>query len=173
MNLMGEPANVGRFCGSNEYEITKETVDFYQEALGDRHPLYANAAPALLHHSECYKFVGEWYLKNLFGNLHGQQDWEMFGVIPVGGRVRTLSTIIDRYHKRGRDYVVNETDLFDAGTGQLLVRGRTYQSFLPPKGKARSDATEESGFPVALSSIWNFTYSMFRRCVSLKTSGPW
>jgi hypothetical protein len=46
--------------------------------------------------------------------------------------VRTRSTIVERYAKRGRDYVVNETDLFDA-QGRLLVRGRTYQSFLPPK----------------------------------------
>ena len=71
--------------------------------------------------------------KNLFGNLHGQQDWELFAPIEVGSRVRSRSTIIERYAKRGRDYVVNETDLVSASDGRLLVRGRTHQSFLPPK----------------------------------------
>ncbi|MCZ6783584.1 MAG: MaoC family dehydratase N-terminal domain-containing protein [Proteobacteria bacterium] len=135
MNLQGQPAYVGRHCGSNRYEITKEVVAFYEDALDDRNALHAESAPPLLHHSECYQFVGEWYLQNLFGNLHGQQDWELFAPIRVGSTVVTRSTIIDRYHKRGRDWVVNETDLCDAEDGRLLVRGRTYQSFLPPKPK--------------------------------------
>jgi len=135
VNLLGEPAYVGRHCGSHTYEVTREVVEFYADALDDHSPLYREVAPPLLHHSECYKFVGEWYLKNLFGNLHAQQDWELFGAIPIGGQVRTRSTIIDRFTKRGRDYVVNETDLCDAASGRLLVRGRTFQSFLPPKGE--------------------------------------
>src|SRR5262245_26123229 len=132
MNLLGQPAHVGRHCGSHAYDVTPEVVDFYAEALDDHHPLYAELAPPLLHHSECYKVLGEWYLKNLFGNLHARQDWELFAPIRIGARVRTRSTIVDRYAKRGRDYVVNETDLMDAD-GRLLVRGRTHQSFLPPK----------------------------------------
>ena len=142
MNLIGEPAYVGRHCGSNLHTIDPKTVAFYQDALDDHHPLHERFAPPLLHHSECYAFVGEWYLKNLFGNLHGQQDWELFSPIPVGSRVRTRSTIVDRYSKRGRDWVVNETDLMSAeeeDEGRLLVRGRTYQSFLPPKSTPSSE----------------------------------
>ena len=131
MNLLGQPAHVGRFCGSNRYDVTPEVVDFYRDALDDRCTTDAAAAPPLLHHSECYNFVGEWYLKNLFGNLHAQQDWELYAPLPVGGAVRSVSTIVDRYTKRGRLYVVNETDLFDDATHQLLVRSRTHQSFLP------------------------------------------
>ncbi len=133
MNLKGEPAHVGRHCGSNTYDVDKEVVEFYCNALDDFNPLYAQYAPPLLYHSECYKFVGEWYLANLFGNLHAQQDWELFAPIAVGARVRSRSTIIERFSKRGRDYVINETDICDAESGHLLVRGRTYQSFLPPK----------------------------------------
>jgi hypothetical protein len=139
MNLKGEPAYVGRHCGSNSYEVTPEVVAFYADALDDPSPLYAEVAPPLLHHSECYKHVGEWYLKNLFGNLHAQQDWELFGAIRIGSSVRSRSTIIERYAKRGRDYVVNETDLVDAADGRLLVRGRTYQSFLPEKRSEGGD----------------------------------
>jgi acyl dehydratase len=142
MNLRGEPAFVGRHCGSSSYIIDKKTVRFYQDALDDHHPLYDRYAPPLLYHSECYEFLGEWYLKNLFGNLHGQQDWELFAPIPIGTKVRTRSTIIDRYSKRGRDWIVNETDLMSAeeeDEGKLLVRGRTYQSFLPPRKSAEED----------------------------------
>jgi acyl dehydratase len=145
MNLKGLPAHVGRHCGSNTYTIDPKTVAFYQDALGDEHPIHERYAPPLLYHSECYEHLGEWYLANLFGNLHGQQDWDFFAPIPIGSRVRTRSTIIDRYSRRGRDWVVNETDLMsdeDDDRGKLLVRGRTYQSFLPPKDE------ESSGFVV-------------------------
>lgn len=144
MNLLGEPAYVGRHCGGQEYEISREVVDFYVEALEDRHPLYARWAPPLLHHSECYKYLGQWYLKNLFGNLHARQDWELFAPVPVGAQVRTRSTLVERYVKRGRDYVVNETDLLDAREGRLLVRGRTHQSFLPPDGPPATAEKERS-----------------------------
>ena len=143
MNLKGEPATVGRHCGSNRYLVTPEVVAFYADALDDHHPLWESVAPPLLHHSECYKHLGDWYLKNLFGNLHAQQDWELFAPIPIGARLRTRSTIIDRYHKRGRDYVVNETDCLLEDDGRLLVRGRTYQSFLPPRERGA-----EAGFVV-------------------------
>ncbi|MCP3984264.1 MAG: hypothetical protein GY723_07730 [bacterium] len=147
MNLLGNPAFVGRHCGSHEYDVDREVVDFYADALDDHHALYEEVAPPLLYHSECYKFVGEWYLKNLFGNLHGRQDWELFAPIRVGSRVRTRSTIIERYVKRGRDYVVNETDVIDAESGQLLVRGHTHQSFLPPK-----DHEDDAGYVVDKST---------------------
>ncbi len=133
MNLKGEPAVVGRHCGSHRYEVTPELVRFYADALDDPSPLYRELAPSLLFHSECYKVLGEWYLANLFGNLHARQDWDLFQPIPIGAAVRTRSTIIERYYKRGRDYVVNETDVMADDDGRLLVRGRTHQSFLPTR----------------------------------------
>ena len=144
MNLKGEPARVGRHCGSNVSVASREVAAFYADALDDPSPLYREIAPSLLYHSECYRFLGEWDLKNLFGNLHARQDWELFAPIPLGARVRTRSTIIDRYAKRGRDYIVNETDVSADDDGRLLVRGRTHQSFLPPRepqGFAVDEAT--------------------------------
>lgn len=135
MNLKGEPAAVGRHCGSGRHEVTAEEVAFYRDALDDRAPLAEGQAPPLLYHSECYRFLGEWYLKNLFGNLHARQEWQLFAPLRVGAPVRSRSTIVERYTRRGRDYVVNETDLVDAADGRLLVRGRTHQSFLPPRSE--------------------------------------
>ena len=48
MNLMGEPAFVGRHCGGNDYTIDEQTVRFYEDALDDRHPLHERFAPPLL-----------------------------------------------------------------------------------------------------------------------------
>jgi len=145
MNLNGEPAHVGRFCGSSLYEVSPSMAAFYADALDDPSLAGTGFAPPLLFHSECYKFLGHWYLQNLFGNLHAQQDWEMYAPIRIGSKIRTVSTIVDRYDKRGRSYVVNETDLFDADEGRLLVRGRTYQSFLPPRGDDASGYVVDEG----------------------------
>jgi acyl dehydratase len=79
-------------------------------------------------HSECYEKL-DWYLKNIFGNLHARQEWELFHPIEVGQRVTTRAFIRDRYRKRGRDYVVKETWVLD-DDGRLLNRGLTHQSFL-------------------------------------------
>jgi len=135
---------VGLDLGGHEYEITPQAVAHYMDAVADRHtwytgasPFAAPAAPALLLHSEVYRFDG-WYLPNIFGNLHARQEWELFAPIMAGDRVNTRSTIVDRYVKRGRDYVVNEVQVFGSD-GRLLQRGRTHQSFLldtPAEGLA-------------------------------------
>jgi hypothetical protein len=126
---------VGLDLGAHEYEITPELVRDYAEALDDGHPWYTGdspfggpVAPALILHSECYRF-GRWYLPNVWGNLHARQEWELFAPIMAGDHVTTRSTIVDRYLKRGRDYVVNEVQVFGPD-GRLLQRGRTHQSFL-------------------------------------------
>jgi hypothetical protein len=90
-------------------------------------------APALVLHSEVYRFGG-WYLPNIWGNLHARQEWELFAPTMVGDRVSTRSTIVDRFIKRGRDYVVNEVQVF-ASDGRLLSRGRTHQSFVLEESK--------------------------------------
>jgi hypothetical protein len=126
---------VGMDLGSHEYEITPELVAAYAAGLDDHHGWYTGAspfggpvAPALILHSEVYRFGG-WYLPNVWGNLHAKQEWELFAPIMAGERVTTRSLIVDRYVKRQRDYVVNEVQVFGS-EGRLRQRGRTHQSFL-------------------------------------------
>jgi hypothetical protein len=126
---------VGLDLGAHEYAITPELVRDYAVGLADDHfwytgdsPFGGPIAPALILHSEVYRFGG-WYLPNIWGNLHARQEWELFAPMMVGSRVMTRATIVDRYVKRGRDYVVNEAQAF-SGDGRLLMRGRTHQSFL-------------------------------------------
>lgn len=85
-------------------------------------------APPLLYHSEVYRDLS-WYLPNLIGNLHARQEWALFAPFSVGDAVRSRVTVVERYRKRNRDYVVAEVLLTDAA-GRWLQRSRTHQSFL-------------------------------------------
>jgi len=126
---------VGRDLGGRRTVVSPADVDRYGDGTGDRHPWYTGdspfggpVAPALLYHSEVYRDLG-WYLPNLIGNLHAKQEWDLFAPMPLGAPVRTRSTIVGRYRKRNRDYVVNEV-LFTDADGGWLQRSRTHQSFL-------------------------------------------
>ncbi len=126
---------VGHDLGSMKYEITPQLIGDYSESVDDRHEWYSGpspfggpAAPALLLHSAGYGFGG-WYLSPVYGNLHARQEWELFAPIMVGDTVTARSTIVDRFLKRNRDYVVNETQVFGAD-GRLISRSRIHQSFV-------------------------------------------
>jgi acyl dehydratase len=130
---------VGRDMGGEEYSVTPEIVRMYSAGTTDRHAWYAGpspfggpVAPALLFHSEVYRDLA-WYLPNLIGNLHARQEWDLFHPMLVGDRVRTRSTVVERYVKRNRDYVVNEVLITDLA-GRWLQRSRTHQSFLTDTG---------------------------------------
>jgi acyl dehydratase len=130
---------VGRDMGGHDYEVTAAAIERYAAGTADDGSPYradsplADAfggaiAPALLYHSEVYTDLG-WYLPNIFGNLHARQEWEIFHPMRVGETVRTRSTVVERYRKRNRDYVVDEVVIADA-SGRWLQRSRTHQSFL-------------------------------------------
>lgn len=135
MQTRTEEPYVGRYYGGRTVEITPELVAHYSRSVDDHTPWYSGeslfgrpAAPALILHSEVYKDLS-WYLPNLYGNLHARQEWELFHPVMVGDTVSTSSLIVDRYVKRGRDYVVKEVSVLGPD-GRLLNRGRTHQSFL-------------------------------------------
>ena len=140
MATLSEPEIfVGRDYGAHELTIDPELVQHYAEATGDANPWYFGpspfggpVAPALILHSEVYRYGG-WYLKNIFGNLHAKQEWELFHPFHVGDIVRTRSTIVERYVRRNRDYIVNEV-LLTTPDGRWLQRSRTHQSFLRDPG---------------------------------------
>src|SRR5207237_10937929 len=102
-------------------------------------PIAGPVAPALILHSAVFR-RHDWYLPNIFGNLHARQQWEGFAPIRPGDTLHSRSVIIDRYTKRDREYVVNECLLLNA-EGQVLQRSRRHQSFLLAQGG--------SGFAVA------------------------
>jgi acyl dehydratase len=132
---------VGRDMGGNQYRVTPEMICLYEDGTEDRNQWYRGPSPfdgavgpALLFHSEVYKNLS-WYLPNIIGNLHAKQEWELFYPMMVGGIVRTRSTVVERYRKRHREYVVNEMVITGAD-GRWLQRSRTHQSFLMEQSQA-------------------------------------
>lgn len=130
---------VGRDVGGRTCDVTPELIATYAAGTDDDNPLYREAsfaaapvAPALLFHSEVYRDLG-WYLPNLIGNLHAGQEWQIFRPMLVGSTVRSRSTVVERYRKRNRDYIVNEV-VFTDSDGRWLQRSRTHQSFLVDDG---------------------------------------
>jgi acyl dehydratase len=124
--------HVGKDLGGRTVTIGEADVRRHEEGTGGESASVALAggmtAPALLFHSEVYRSLA-WYLPNIFGNLHARQEWELFAPLLVGATVRTRSTVVERYRKRNRDYVVNEVLVTDPD-GRWLQRSRTHQSFL-------------------------------------------
>ncbi|HEX9501914.1 MAG TPA: MaoC family dehydratase, partial [Thermoanaerobaculia bacterium] len=128
---------VGRDFGGTTYDITPDLVAAYIAGTGDDNPWYRDksplggpVAPALILHSAVYRTL-DWYLPNIYGNLHARQEWDLFAPVMVGEQLTTRSVIIDRYIKRDREYVVNEVIVVNS-SGQIVSRSRTHQSFLLP-----------------------------------------
>src|SRR5262249_42656393 len=75
-----------------------------------------------------------WFLPTVFGNLHARQEWELFAPLTLGQTIHTRCTVVERYLKRNREYVVNEVLITDP-EGRWLQRSRTHQSFLVEDGR--------------------------------------
>ena len=142
MNLRGQPVRVGDLVHTARRAVSPEVVAFYCDTFHDHNPLYRDGlAPPLLYHSEVYSHIDRWYLRRLVGNLHARQEWQLFAPLRVGKELATRSTVIERYRKRDRDFVVNEVDYCDSD-GRLLVRSRTHQSFLAAERAASENVVD-------------------------------
>ena len=126
---------VGRDMGGNQWTLTSDAIENFIAGTGDHHPWYTGRsplgdpiAPALILHSEVYR-TKAWYLPYVYGNLHARHEWESYRPLNVGEPVRTRCTVVDRYFKRDREYVVNEALTFNSA-GALISRARAHQSFL-------------------------------------------
>ena len=119
--------HVGQDVGGRIFSVTRDVGERYR--LGTASDVEtAGFTPALVYHSEVYRNLA-WYLPNLIGNLHARQEWELFHPIHPGQIVHSRTTVVERYRKRNRTYVVAEVLLTD-DHGRWLQRSRTHQSFL-------------------------------------------
>jgi len=142
--------HVGQDLGGRTYTIAPADIEHHRAGTLDGNEWYrgespfgAAVAPALLYHSEVYQDLS-WYLPNIFGNLHARQEWELFSPLRVGANVRSRVTVVERYRKRDRLYVVAEV-LWTSEDGRWLQRSRTHQSFLAddPAGAMVVDKARE------------------------------
>ena len=174
-----EDVYVGKDLGGSDLEITDALVEEYVRATGDQHSFYSSGpegekpiAPSLILANDVYDRPG-WYLPNFFGNLHAKQEWAVYRPVPVGGQARSRCTVVDRYIKRDREYIVNESLVFDA-EGRLACRGRTHQSFLladQPTGlKAEREKKKKKEKPAHPSTIGGDRLEPIERKITLEMS---
>jgi len=130
-----EEIYVGRDFGGFDFDITPAAIQNYIAGTADDNPWYTTEspvggaiAPALILHSAVFR-RHDWYLPNIFGNLHARQEWQGFGLIQPGDQLHSRCVIVDRYIRRDREYVVNECLILNSD-GRILQRSRTHQSFL-------------------------------------------
>ena len=135
--------HVGQDVHGREVTVTRDEIAHYAAGTGLPKIPDGDVAPALLYHSEVYNDLS-WYLPNIIGNLHARQEWELFSPLRVGETVRSRVTVVERYRKRDRNYVVGEV-LFTTAAGRWLQRSRTHQSFLAddPSGIVVDKAREK------------------------------
>jgi acyl dehydratase len=126
-SFTGDSVHVGQDLGGREVIVGADDVARYAAGTG-ADDLPADPAPSFLYHSEVYRDLS-WYLPNLIGNLHARQEWQVFAPMRIGDVVRSRVTVVERYRKRDRDYVVAEV-LWTTDDGRWLQRSRTHQSFL-------------------------------------------
>jgi len=119
--------HVGQDVGGREVHVASVDVDRYREGTAGN-DLPPDPAPALCYHSEVYRDLS-WYLPRLIGNLHARQEWELFHPMRAGDAARSRVTVVERYRKRNREYVVAEV-LWTTPDGRWLQRSRTHQSFV-------------------------------------------
>ena len=119
--------HVGQDVGGRTFSIIRDAIERYRNGTASLVDTLG-FAPGLVFHSEVYRDLS-WYLPNLIGNLHARQEWELFHPLHAGQVVTSRTTVVDRYRKRNRDYVVAEVVLMD-DRGRWLQRSRTHQSFL-------------------------------------------
>jgi acyl dehydratase len=122
---------VGETFVSDDHLVTPEDIETYAFAVDDHHPWFFEASP----------FGGPVAHPTLLGNqalrlrhtryvvhagLHARMDFQFLEPIRPGMRVRSRGTVVDKYERRGKPYMVTEFVTEDED-GAVLVRGQFTQ----------------------------------------------
>ena len=124
-------AIVGEELEPVAFEVTREIIDMYAVAVDDRHPWYTEdsgfggriANPIM---ASTYGF--RWREKH-FPLLYSERgyplqtrvDFEFVRPVKMGERLNVQGKCVERYTKRGREYVVIDHEICDEA-GQLVAR---------------------------------------------------
>ncbi len=149
--------SIGEGFVSDEHLVTPEDIETYAFAVVDEHPWFFGPSP----------FGGPVAHPTLLGNqalhlrhtryivhagLHAKMEFHFLEPIRVGLRARSRGTLIDKYERRGKQFMVTEFVTEDEA-GTALVRGQFTQMLLEggaPSEKSRRDvAARSAGEPVS------------------------
>lgn len=132
--LTFDAVQVGETFVSNEHLVTPDDVETYAFAVDDHHPWFFGASP----------FGGPVAHPTLLGNqalgmrhskyivhagLHAKMEFHFLQPVQPGTRVRSRGTVIDKYERRGKHFMVTEFVTEDEA-GTPLVRGQFTQMLI-------------------------------------------
>jgi acyl dehydratase len=114
-------------------ELKAEMVGAYAETVQDATPWYQQAfdtpvAPPAFISILAGKPLDATY-EPVPGGIHAIQEFELLHPFVIGSKVTASGSVMDKFDKRGRTYVVVET-LYHDQEGNLLARGRS-ESIVP------------------------------------------
>ena len=127
---------VGEAFMSDDLLIKPEDVETFAFAVDDRNPWYFEDSPfggtiahpvllgnqaLLMRHSKYIVPAG----------LHAKMQFEFVEPVRAGMRVRSYGKVIDKYEKRGRQYMVTEFVTKNEESGAVLTRGQFTQMLFP------------------------------------------
>jgi acyl dehydratase len=129
--LTYETLEVGEEFVSDEHLVTPEDIETYAFAVDDHHPWFFEdspfggpiAHPTLLGNQALRLRHGRYIVH---AGLHAKMEFEFLEPIRQGVRVRSRGTVVDKYERRGKPYMVTEFVTEDE-KGTALVRGRFTQ----------------------------------------------
>ena len=133
--LTYEILTVGEEFVSDTHLVTPEDIEAYAYAVEDDHPWYAGpspfggpvAHPTLMANQALHLRHGKYIVH---AGLHAKMHFEFLEPVRPGMRVRSRGRVIDKYVRRGRQYMVTEYVTEDEH-GTALVRGQFTQMLIP------------------------------------------
>ena len=129
--LTYEALEVGEEFVSDEQLVLPEDVETYAFAVDDHHPWFLEdspfggpiAHPTLLGNQALHLRHSRYIVR---AGLHAKMEFEFVEPIRAGVRARSRGTVVDKYERRGKPYMVAEY-VTEAEDGTVLVRGRFTQ----------------------------------------------
>ena len=118
---------IGEILGQKEVRITDEMIQTCAHAIESTHPWYfedspfdGRVAPPTIFDNDTLRMLDEQYER--FGSIHAKQSWEFKNPAKLGKTVRLTVTVVDKYARRQRHYMVMELVAVDED-GLEICRG--------------------------------------------------
>jgi acyl dehydratase len=121
-----EAIQVGEVLGTRDITITRDMIATCADAIESRHPWYGESspfgvpiAPPTIFDNGSLRMLDEQYAR--FGSIHAKQSWEFLRPVRLGDRVRLFVSIVEKFVRRERPYLVMQLTAVD-GEGRVLCR---------------------------------------------------
>ncbi|HUM17306.1 MAG TPA: MaoC family dehydratase [Candidatus Nitrosotalea sp.] len=133
--LTYEALTVGEEFVSDTHLVTPEDLEAYAFAVDDHNPWFSEDSPfggpvahPTLMANQALSLRHSKYI--VHAGLHARMEFNFVEPIRPGMRVRSHGRVIDKYERRGRQYMVTEYVTEDE-RGATLVRGQFTQMLIP------------------------------------------